>query len=70
MCLPNFIYLTFELVGTTLIGVSVLMVHERMKREHKIDEVVIEEINKERLVTIIGMALIIIGYIVQLLFRC
>ena len=50
-------------LGEVLIGISVLLVHRRMMQDHRIDKKVIRDIRKEQLVGILGIAFIIVGYI-------
>ncbi|MBS3068262.1 hypothetical protein J4450_06155 [Candidatus Micrarchaeota archaeon] len=61
----HFIGLTLEFAGTLLISISVLLVHSRVVKEHKIDESVVRQIKKEKWVTVSGIILIIIGYLLQ-----
>lgn len=57
---------TFDFVGTVLLAVSLFRVHSRVMHEHKIDRKVIREIRKEQIMIIIGLALIVIGYVLQI----
>jgi len=60
-----FIPLTLEFLGTLLIGVAVLRVHMKMRKEHKIDDKVMRAIRREKYITIIGLILITLGYILN-----
>lgn len=58
--------LTLDFVGKALIGLTVLMVHRRLMKEHKIDVRVIRELKKEQLIGTAGIALIVVGYLLEL----
>ena len=57
---------TIHTMGEILVGYTAIMVHHRVWKEHKIDEVVFEEMTKERLMGIVGLILIIIGFFMQI----
>ena len=58
--------LTLEVLGTVMIAYTVLSVHYRVRKEHKIDEVVFKHMRREQAVGIVGIVLIILGYILQI----
>jgi hypothetical protein len=49
-----------------MIAYTVLSVHYRVRKEHKIDEVVFKHMRREQAGGIIGISLIIIGFLLQL----
>lgn len=53
-------------IGEILIGYTVIKVHSRITKEQKIDGQVISEMSKERKVALFGIALIIIGFTMQI----
>ncbi len=55
-----------DLIGTVMIAYTVLSVHYRVRKEHKIDEVVFKHMRREQAAGIIGISLIIIGFLLQL----
>lgn len=57
---------TIHTMGEILVGYTAIMVHHRVWKEHKIDEVVFEEMRKERFMGIIGLLLIVIGFLIQI----
>jgi len=57
---------SFEFVGTFLIGIAVLLTHRRIRQEHRIDKKVLKEIRHERWVSILGLALIAVGFIINI----
>lgn len=59
------ISLVLEFIGTMIIGLTILRVHLRLSYEHKIDKFVIEDIKKEKTITIIGLILITLGFVVN-----
>ena len=58
--------ITLDVIGTILIAYTVLWVHNRAREERVIDFRVINEMKKERAASILGIALIIIGYMFQM----
>ncbi len=54
---------SLRIVGEVFIGISVLLVHRRMMKDHKIDKKVIRDIKKEQMVGALGISFIIIGYL-------
>lgn len=49
-----------------MIGVAVYLVHRKVIKEEKIDKVVFKEMKKEKGLVVIGIILMIIGYLMQL----
>lgn len=60
--------LSIGVVGKVLLGVAVLRVHGGIMKEHRIDGVVLRAIKKERWVTLVGIGLILLGYVLELIF--
>lgn len=58
--------LTLELVGTILIAFMALKVHHHVLKEHKIDEDVFKEMRYEQVLGVLGIGLLIIGFLIQL----
>ena len=56
---------TLEFIGVILIAYTALRVHTRVQKDHKIDNAVVDEMKKERLVGILGIVLIVLGYVLQ-----
>lgn len=61
--------LTLDTLGKILLGITVLMVHWHVLKEHEIDVDVLRAMRKERTLGMLGIALIIAGYVLQLLFH-
>lgn len=62
----EFIGFTLDVVGKVLVSYTVIMVHYRFWKEHKIDERVFAVMKRERFIAIFGVMLIIIGYLLQI----
>ncbi|MBU0648399.1 hypothetical protein KJ855_04440 [Patescibacteria group bacterium] len=58
--------LTLDVVGTLLIAFAAIMVHHRVLYEHQIDREVENTMKREQIVAKLGVALVIIGYVLQL----
>ena len=55
-----------QTLGEVLIGFTAVAVHYRFWKEHKIDEAIFKEMKKEQTLGIIGIILIIIGFLLQI----
>ena len=60
-----FIGKLLDVLGKVMLGLSVLNVHRRVLKEHKIDKAVFHEMKQESIVTVIGIVLIVIGFLLQ-----
>ena len=56
-----------EFIGTVLIGIAILRVHNRMELEHKIDRKVLKAIKREQWFTKLGLILISLGFIINII---
>lgn len=65
--MENFI-LTIETVGTLLIAWAALRVHHRFLNEHKISNRVFMVMQIEQKLGILGMFLVLAGYILKLIY--
>lgn len=65
--LLEIIALTLDLVGKILIAITAIMVHHRVKEEMKIDKAVLKQMKLEQNLGIVGIALIVIAYVIHLL---
>jgi len=61
--------LTLDTLGKVLLGITVLMVHRHVLAEHKIDVVVLRTMRMEQVLGLAGIALIVVGYVLQLIFH-
>ena len=55
-----------DTIGKIMIAYTAIQVHYRVWKEHRIDEKVFTEMKKERIVGIIGIIFIILGFLLQL----
>ncbi|MAF59500.1 MAG: hypothetical protein QF858_02740 [Candidatus Pacebacteria bacterium] len=60
--------LTLGVLGKVLLGFTVLSVHWKIVKEHKIGKVVLREIRRERNLAILGILFIVVGYLLELSF--
>lgn len=58
--------LTLGTVGKILLGIAVVFVHWRVVKEHRIDARVLTEMRRERNVALLAIALITIGYLLEI----
>ncbi len=58
--------LTVTLVGKILISITVVMVHTKITKEKHIDGIVLMEMKRERIIAITGIALMVLGYVLEL----
>lgn len=63
----EFIGQTVQIVGEVMIGITAIMVHRRVWKEHKINPAVYREMQREQIVGILGIMLLIAGYFIQIL---
>jgi rRNA processing protein Gar1 len=61
----KFIGDTIDVIGKLMIAYTAIMVHYRVRKEHKVDDVVFMEMRKEHAVGILGAVFIIVGYILR-----
>ena len=66
----NFLFwgLTISVVGKVFLVVGVLKAHSEIAHEHGIDAKVLRTFKTERWITIIGLGLIVIGYVMEIYF--
>jgi uncharacterized membrane protein len=57
--------LFLEMAGTLCIAYAALSVHHKVLNEHKIDNKVVTSMRREQVVAQIGVALIIVAFILQ-----
>lgn len=57
---------TFDVIGKIMVAFTAIMVHHRFRKEHRVDERVFKSMRREQLIGFIGIALIILGFFLQL----
>jgi len=55
-----------DVIGKIMIAYTAIQVHYRVWKEHRIDEKVFTEMKRERIVGIIGIVFILLGFFLQL----
>ena len=66
MSLIELVGFSLDTAGKLLIAASVFLVHKRVMKEQKINEIVLAEMKKERNLALLGIVLIAAGYFLQL----
>ncbi len=61
----SFVGFFLRTAGELMIGFTVLMVHRRVWKEHKIDVKVYKEMKREQIIAGVGIVLIIIGFLIE-----
>lgn len=62
----EFLGFTLDVIGKIMVAYTAIAVHRRVWKEHKIDKTVFTAMRKEQVIGIIGIVLIVIGYLLQL----
>lgn len=57
---------TLDVIGKIIIAYTALAVHHRFHHEHKVDKAVFKIMKKEYNYGLLGIGLIILGYVLQL----
>ncbi|NQV93383.1 hypothetical protein HQ403_02690 [Candidatus Kaiserbacteria bacterium] len=60
--------MTISVVGKVLLGVTVIRVHSKIVHEHKVDGAVLKEMRKEKILAILGVFFMVVGYILEAMF--
>tara|TARA_B100000900_G_C20256315_1_gene584110 strand:+ start:241 stop:465 length:225 start_codon:yes stop_codon:yes gene_type:complete len=58
--------LTLGIIGKVLLGATVIMVHSKITHEKRIDGLVLMEMKREKRIALMGIVLMIIGYVLEL----
>lgn len=61
----SYIGFSIHTLGELLIAYTAVKVHFRFWKEHKIDEAVFSVMKKEQLIGIVGIILILVGFIIE-----
>jgi len=64
--LISIIGFTLDTSGKVLVAYTTMQVHYRFWQEHKVDERVFREMRHERRIAILGIALMVLGFVLQL----
>jgi uncharacterized membrane protein len=58
--------ITISMIGKVLLGVTVMMVHSKIVKEHHIDRKVLKEMRRERDIAFVGIIFIFGGYLLEI----
>ena len=61
----EFIGFTLDAIGKVMVAFTVIMVHYRVRKEHRISKRVFLAMRREQVIGIAGILFIIIGYAMQ-----
>jgi len=56
------------MLGHLLIAYTVIMVHYRFRKEHKVDMKVFREMRREQIIGVTGVIFLLAGYFVKIIF--
>ena len=60
--------LTISMIGKVMLAAGVLIAHTEMAHEMKIDNLVLKSFKLERILTAVGIVLIVAGYFMEIYF--
>lgn len=60
--------LTVSMIGKVLLAAGVLIAHTELAHEMKVDNLVLKSFKLERILTAVGIILIVVGYIMEIYF--
>lgn len=56
---------TLEIIGNLLIAYTVIMVHYRFWKEHRVDRKVFLEMRREQIIGMVGVVFMLAGYFIK-----
>ena len=57
---------TLTTIGEILLGVTILIIHWHILKEHKIDEKVLKQMRQEQVLGVLAVTFIMIGFLLQI----
>jgi len=66
MQLLEFVSISFEFAGGTMIAFTAVMVHHRFLSKHRVDNKVFSMMKREQKIGVLGIIFLTIGYILRL----
>lgn len=63
-----FIGMTMGVVGKIMLAYGVVLVHIKMAKERRIDEIVVSSFRTEMFITLAGVLFIVVGYFLEVSF--
>ncbi len=61
------IALTLDVIGKVMLGFTVLFVHRRLMKEHRVDREVLKEMKQEQILGALAIVFIVAGYVLHLM---
>lgn len=58
---------TIDVIGKIMVAFTAIMVHHRFLEEHQVDEQVFKTMKRERYVGIVGMIMMVMGYVIEII---
>ena len=58
--------LTTGIIGKVFLALSVIFVHKKITEEKRIDGIVLMEMQRERTLAVVGLVLMLAGYLMEL----
>ena len=58
-----------DIIGKVMIAFTAIMVHYRFSKEHKIDEKVFAAMRREKIIGVLGILLMILGFFLQIPYK-
>lgn len=65
----EFLGMTLDVMGKVMVAVMAIRVHWRFRKEHKVDERVFTIMHKEEQMGMLGIALILLGWVLEVVGR-
>jgi len=62
----EFIGFTIGTIGKIMVAFTAVAVHYRVWKEHQIDDKVFKEMRRERVIGVVGIALMVLGYLIEI----
>ncbi len=60
-----FIGMTVSTLGKVLLATGVIMAHSELAHERRVDDEVIRSFHRERIITLVGVLFIVVGYLIE-----
>lgn len=61
--------LTLDITGKIMVAYTALAVHNRVRKEHKIDGGVFRAMKREQMIGVAGIIFMILGYVLHLIIK-
>lgn len=61
-----FIGMTISMLGKVMLATGVILAHSELEHERRVDDEVIRSFHRERIITLLGVLLIVLGYLIEI----